>query len=85
MARPMMDLTCKDTIFYFGGKEHAVFEALKAAFTCALVLQYPDQDHKFHLETYASEFTIGGVISVKCKDSKFRPITYMSHSMMPLK
>jgi len=49
MARPMTDLTCKDTVFNFGEKERAVFEALKAAFTCAPVLQYPDQDREFRL------------------------------------
>jgi len=83
MARSMMDLTCKDTIFNFREKECAAFEALKAAFTCAPVLQYPDQVCKFHLETDTSEFTIGGVISVKCEDGEFRPIAYMSHSMTP--
>jgi len=85
MAQPMMDLTCKDTVFNFGEKEHAAFEALKAAFTRALVLQYPDQDREFCLETDASEFAIGGVISIKCKDSEFRPVMYMSHSMTPPK
>jgi len=54
---------------------------LKAAFTCAPVLQYPDQDHEFCLETNASEFAVRGVISVKCEDGKFRPVVYMSHSM----
>jgi len=85
MARPMTDLTCKNTVFTFREKEHAAFEALKAAFTCAPVLQYPNQDHKFCLETDASEFTVGGVISVKCEDSEFRPVAYMSHSMTPPK
>jgi len=47
MARPMMDLTCKDTVFNFGEKECAAFEALKATFTRALVLQYPEQDCEF--------------------------------------
>jgi len=83
MARPMMDLTCKDTAFNFGEKECAAFEALKAAFTRAPVLQYPDQDCEFHLETDTSEFTVRGMISIKCEDSEFRPITYMSHSMTP--
>jgi len=59
MARPMTDLTCKDTVFNFGEKECAAFEAFKAAFTRALVLQYPDQDCEFRLETDVSEFTIG--------------------------
>ena len=39
---PMVDLTCKDVVFSFGDKERALFEALKAAFTTALVLQYPE-------------------------------------------
>ena len=80
---PMVDLTCKDIMFHFGDKEKASFEALKAAFTTAPMLQYPDQDCKFRLETDASEFAVGGVISVKCNDGKFRPIVYMSHSMTP--
>ena len=79
----MVDLTCKDVVFNFGDKETASFETLKAAFTTVPVLQYPDQDHKFCLETDMSEFTIGGVISFKCDDSEFRPIAYMSHSMTP--
>ena len=71
---PMVDLTCKDVVFNFGDKERASFKALKAAFTTAPVLKYPDQDCKFCLETDMSEFTIRGVISIKCDDSKFRPI-----------
>ena len=82
---PMVDLTCKDVIFNFGDKEKASFKALKAAFTTAPVLQYPDQDCEFRLETDVSEFAIRGVISVKCDDGKFRPIVYMSHSMTPPK
>jgi len=83
MAWPMMDLTCKDTVFNFREKECAAFEALKATFTCAPVLQYPNQDREFCLETDVSEFAVGGVISVKCEDSKFRPVAYMPHSMTP--
>ena len=83
ISHPMVDLTCKDVIFNFGDKEKALFKALKAAFTTAPMLQYPDQDHKFRLETDVSEFTIGGVISIKCDDGKFKPIVYISHSMTP--
>ena len=82
---PMVDLTCKDVVFNFGDKEKTSFEALKAAFTTAPVLQYPNQDCKFWLETNVSEFTVRGVISIKCNDGKFRPIAYMSHSMTPPK
>ena len=77
----MVDLTCKDVLFNFSAK--ASFEALKAAFTTAPMLQYPDQDREFCLETNVSEFAVRGVISVKCNDSEFRPVAYMSHSMTP--
>ena len=83
ISRPMVDLTCKDVVFNFGDKEKALFEALKAAFTTAPVLQYPNQDHEFCLKTDTSEFTVGGVISVKCDGGEFRPVPYMSHSMTP--
>jgi len=83
MARPMTNLKCKDTIFNFGEQECAVFEALKAAFIHAPVVQYPNQDCEFCLETDTSEFTVRGVISMKCEDGKFRPIVYMSHLMVP--
>ena len=76
ISRPMVDLTCKDVIFNFGDKEKASFKALKAAFTTAPMLQYPDQDREFRLETNVSEFAVGGVISVKCDDGKFRPVTF---------
>ena len=85
ISHPMVDLTCKDIIFNFGDKEKASFKALKAAFTTAPMLQYPDQDREFCLETDTSEFTVGGVISIKCDDGEFRPIAYMLHSMTPPK
>ena len=81
ISRTMVDLTCKIVVFNFGDKERTLFETLKAAFTTAPMLQYPNQDHEFCLETDASEFTIGGVISIKCDDGEFRPVAYMSHSM----
>ena len=56
---------------------------MKAAFTTVPILQYPDQDHKFCLETDAFEFAIEGVIGVKCNDGKFRPVAYMSYFMTP--
>ena len=78
-----MEKDNQEELFNFGDKEKASFETLKAAFTTAPMLQYPDQGRKFHLETDTSEFAIGEVISVKCDDGKFRPVAYMSHSMTP--
>ena len=60
----------------FGDKE-------RGAFMKAPVLQYPDQDHEFWLETDASKFAVGGMLLVKGDDGDFRPVAYMSHSMTP--
>ena len=49
------------------------------------MLQYPIQDHEFWLETDASKFAVGGVLSVKGDDGDFRPVAYMSHLMTPPK
>ena len=67
----------------FSDKERGAFNTLKMAFTKALVLQYPNQDHEFQLETDASKFAVGGVLSVKGDDGNFRPVIYMSHLMTP--
>ena len=83
IAHPLTDLTCKDTPFMFGDKERGAFNALKAAFMKAPVLQYPDQDHEFRLETNAFKFAVSGVLSMKGDDSDFRPVTYMSYLMTP--
>ena len=83
IVRPLTDLTCKDTPFTFRDKERGEFNTLKAALTKAPVLQYPDQDWEFQLETDASEFAVGGVLSVKGDNGDFRPVAYMSHLMTP--
>ena len=82
IARLLMDLTCKDTPFTFSDKERGAFNTLKVAFTKAPVLQYPDQDREFWLETDASEFAVGGVLSVKGDDNDFHPVAYMAHESM---
>src|SRR5438445_6508362 len=73
----------KRQCFHVWRKGKQAFQALKEAFTKAPILQYPDQDREFRLETDASEFAVGGVLSVKCNDQQFRPVAYMSHSMTP--
>ena len=45
-----------------------VFEQLKAIFTTRPVLATPELDKEFRVETDASNFTTGGVLSVRYKD-----------------
>jgi len=38
----------------------------------------PDLDKEFRVKTDASNFATGGVLSIKCKDNKWRPVAYIS-------
>ena len=45
------------------------------------VLVMPDLDKEMRVEADASDFVIGGVLSIKCKDEKWRPVIYISKSL----
>ena len=45
------------------------------------VLVTPDLDKEMRVEVDASDFATGGVLSMKCKDKKWRPVAYISKSL----
>jgi len=42
------------------------------------VLVTPNLDKEIRVEVDASDFATGGVLSMKCEDEKWRPVTYIS-------
>ena len=50
-----------------------------------LVLVTPDLDKEMRVEADASDFAIGGVLSMKCEDEKWRPVAYISKSLNKVK
>ena len=82
VARPLNDLTKKDQSFEWKDSQQTVFDTLKQRFTTAPIVAFPDIDKQFRLETDASEFTTGAVLSI-LKDDKWHPVAYSSHSMSP--
>ena len=77
-----MDLTQKDKAFTWGSTEANAFASLKTRFTTAPILTYPDNNCQFRLETDASDFATGAVLSIQ-KDDKWHPIAFSSHAMSP--
>ena len=59
-----------------------MFASLKTCFTTAPVLAYPDNDCQFRLETDASDFATGAVLSIQ-KGDKWHPVAFSSHAMSP--
>jgi hypothetical protein len=76
------DLTKKNTPFAWKEAQQTAFDTLKNRFTTAPILAYPDNDRIFRLETDASNFATGAVLSIE-QDSKWHPVAFSSHSMSP--
>ena len=74
----MTTLLCKDSIWSWGPAQAAAFRNIKAAFTSAPVLTYFDYSKKTVVETDASNWASGGVLSQKGEDGKLHPVAYFS-------
>lgn len=83
IARPLHALTKKDVPWGWGPAERSAFLALQKALTSAPVLVAPRDDLKFHLETDASNFATGAILSQMGDDGALHPIAYMSKGFSP--
>ena len=54
---------------------------MKMVFTSRLLLVAPDLDKEFRVEADTSNFATEGVLSIRCEDNKWRPVTYISKSL----
>jgi len=68
VARSINVLTRKDVKWQWGVEQQKAFNELKRMFTMELVLAAPDLDKEFRVEANASNYTTGGVLSMKCSD-----------------
>jgi len=68
VARPINVLMRKDVKWQWGVEQQKAFDELKRVFTTKPVLAVPDLDKEFRVEADASNYTTGGVLSMKCSD-----------------
>jgi len=80
IARPLHEMTRKEMKWSWREKQQNAFEELKKIFTIEPVLVIPDLDREMRVEADASDFTMGRVLSMKCKDERWRPVAYISKS-----
>ena len=83
IACPLHDLTKVGQLWTWGEKEQHAFNTLKQIVTEALVLIHADPDKKFQMETDASSYAYGAVLSQKAEDKKHHPVAFYSKSMNP--
>ena len=77
IAAPLTWLTCKDKLDWNSDAEKA-FQLLKTAFTTAPVLVHPDFSKPFFMETDASNFALGAVLSQLGDGEKLHPVAFHS-------
>ena len=75
IAGPLHNLTRKDENFHWTEDQEVAFQFLRDALTEPPVLAYPDYDKPYILETDASAYAAGYILSQKI-DGKVRPIAY---------
>jgi len=78
IARPMHRLVRKQEKWNWGVEQEKAFRRLKKIFTSEPVLAAPDSDKEMRVEADMSDYATGGVLSMKCKDKKWRLVAYIS-------
>jgi len=81
IAKSLHETIRKGKKWEWGEKQQKVFEELKRRFTMEPVLITPDLDKEMRVEVDTSDFAIGGVLSMKCEDERWRPVAYISKSL----
>jgi len=70
IAKPLHEMTRKETKWNWGERQQRAFEGLKERFMTEPVLVISDLDKEMRVEADASDFATGGVLSMKCEDKK---------------
>jgi hypothetical protein len=63
IAKPLTDMTKKDHVFLWSSSAQEAFDHLKRLVAVEPVLQHPDLDKPFIVETDASHYALGAVLS----------------------
>ncbi len=75
IVAPLQRLTCNNVNFLLGDPEQTALDKLKEVFCSAPILAYPDHEGEFIVDTDASNYAIGAVLS-QVQDGKERVIFY---------
>ena len=83
VCKPLTDLTRKGNTFAWSGVCEDAFQHLKQLFTEGPILAHFDADRPTRVETDASDFALGAVLSQLCEDGKWHPVAFHSRKFQP--
>jgi hypothetical protein len=75
---PLTRLLRKDTAWTFPDPAREAFDNLKKAFTSAPVLSHWIPDRPIIVETDASDYALGAILSIKTSDDAIHPVAFHS-------
>ncbi|KAF8637072.1 hypothetical protein AX16_010885, partial [Volvariella volvacea WC 439] len=81
IAKPLHNLTKKDTPFHWGKEQQEAFDTLKSLFSSKPALLSPDTEKPFLIETDASKVATGGVLKQQDSNGDWHPIAYLSQAL----
>uniref|UniRef100_A0ABD2WK28 RNA-directed DNA polymerase n=1 Tax=Trichogramma kaykai TaxID=54128 RepID=A0ABD2WK28_9HYME len=74
---PLAKLLRKDVVFVWGAEQEQAFETLKRCLSEAPVLVRPDFAKEFSIQTDASDYAVGAVLTQEYEDGE-HPVYYVS-------
>jgi len=85
IAKPLTDLTKKGIKLSWTNTPPEAFGALMRAFTTGPILTHFDETCPTKLETDASDFGLGAVLSQLYEDERWHPVAFHSRRLAPPK
>jgi len=81
IVAPLHVLVRKEQKWKWEKEQEEAFGKLKEVFTTEPVLVILDIDGEMRVEVDALDYATGGMLSMKCKDGKWRPVAFISKSL----
>ena len=81
IARPLNELTRKETLWTWGERQQEAFETLRKRITSEPVLKQPQLEQPFEVEVDASGYAIGVVLMQRDERGKRHPVAYFSSTL----
>ena len=83
ICKPMTDLTQKERVFEWTPQCEDAFRRIKTMFTEGPILAHFDYMRSTRVETDASDFALGAILSQLCEDNRWHPIAFHSRKFQP--
>ena len=83
LTQPWTKLLRKNQPFAWTPETESSFQKIKQSFTTAPILIHPDNSKPFVVETDASDFALGAVLSQYDAGNELKPVAFYSRQLLP--